>query len=79
MMRRPAARRQKKTQVKKTQKQRKKTKKQMKKTSSSLCLEEDPAEEDHIFKPAESLHFQNGDDNSSKPRCSPKTLRPATR
>jgi len=52
-------RRPKKTQAKKTQKQRKK-----------ICCchrcEEDPLEEDPIFNPADSLHFQNGVDNIEK-------------
>lgn len=47
----------KKTQVKKTRKQRKKT-------CSSLCFEEDPGEENPLFKPAESLHYQNGGDKA---------------
>jgi len=34
----------------------------MKKTCSSLCFEENPGEEDPLFKPAESLHYQNGGD-----------------
>jgi hypothetical protein len=60
-------RRPKKTQAKKTQKQRKK-----------ICCfqrgEEDPLEEDPIFNPADSLHFQNGDDSGGYLRLLPSAL-----
>src|SRR5665648_74121 len=58
------ARRMKKTHVNKTHERRKKT-------CDSHRLEEDPAEEDPLFKPADLLHFQNGVDrgHSLASRC----------
>ena len=46
---------------------RKKNKRQPKKTWCCHPFEEDPAEEDPLFKPPDSLHFQIGDDTR---RCS---------
>ncbi len=37
---------------------------QVKKTGARL-QEEDPAEEDHIFRPADSRHFRNGAETDS--------------
>ena len=64
MLRARRARR-KKTQAKKTHEHLKKTNRQLKKTSCSLLLEEDPGEENPLFKPAESLHYQNGGDRKA--------------
>jgi hypothetical protein len=48
---------------------RKKNKKQPKKTGCCHPLEEDPAEEDPLFKPPDSLHFQNGGDRFPSAPC----------
>jgi hypothetical protein len=52
--------------TRKKRKKRKKTKKQTKKTESYSLPEEDPAEEDPLFKPPDSLHHQNAADMQAR-------------